>query len=86
MKNEILNIDASEVKNFIEENKIVIAAIGGVVLGVLVASMLGNARAKNIVRSAGSMLSDATGRFVNNLGGYKDVIAPMMSKTEAQGL
>lgn len=86
MKNEILNIDASEVKSFVEENKIVIAAIGGVVLGVLVASMLGNTRAKSIVRSAGNMLSDATGRFVNNLGGYKDVIAPMMSKTEAQGL
>jgi len=86
MKNEILNIDAPEVKGFVEENKIVIAAIGGVVLGVLVASMLGNTRAKSIVRSAGNMLSDATGRFVNNLGGYKDVIAPMMSKTEAQGL
>ncbi len=86
MKNEILNIDASEVKSFVEENTIVIAAIGGVVLGVLVASMLGNTRAKSIVRSAGNMLSDATGRFVNNLGGYKDVIAPMMSKTETQGL
>lgn len=86
MKNEILNIDATEVKSFVEENKIVIAAIGGVVLGLVVASMLGNTRAKNVVRTAGNMISDATGRFVNNLGGYKDVIAPMLSKTEAQGL
>lgn len=86
MKNEILNIDATEVKSFVEENKIILAAVGGIFLGIAVASLLGNDRAKDVVRSAGNVLSDAAGRFVNNLGGYKDVIAPMMSKAEAQGL
>lgn len=86
MKTEALDIDTGGIKNFISENKLVFAAIGGVVVGITVASLLGNERAKQLLRTMGSTVADVTGKFVDNLGGYKQLIAPLLSKTEAQGL
>jgi hypothetical protein len=86
MNTETLNIDTQGIKNFISENRLVIAAIGGVVVGIAVASLLGNERAKQLLRTMGSTVTDATERFVNNLGGYKQMAAPLLGKTEAQGL
>lgn len=86
MKTEELIPDTSNVKSFISDNKILIAAIGGVTLGLAIASLMGNDKAKQILRSAGSTLSDVSGKFINNLGGYKDLIAPLVGKTEPQGV
>ena len=86
MKTEALDIDTGGMKNFISENRLVFAAIGGVVVGITVASLLGNERAKQLLRTMGSTVSDVAGKFADNLGGYKHLIAPLLSKTEAQGL
>jgi hypothetical protein len=86
MNTETLNLDTGRIKNFISENRLVFAAIGGVVVGIAVASLLGNERAKQLLRTMGSTVADVTGKFVNNLGGYKEMIAPLIGKTEAQGL
>ena len=86
MKTEELIPDTSKVKSFVSDNKIIIAAIGGVTIGLAIASLMGNEKARQILRSAGSTISDISGKLVNNLGGYKDLIAPLVGKTEAQGL
>jgi hypothetical protein len=86
MKTEALNPDTDRIKSFISENKILIAAIGGITLGLTIASLMGNERARQILRSVGSSVADLSGKFVGNLGGYKQLIAPLLGKTEAQGL
>lgn len=86
MKTEELNLDTSRIKSFVSENKILIAAIGGITVGLTIASLMGNEKARQILRAAGSTIADMSGKFVNNLGGYKHLVAPLLGKSEVQGL
>lgn len=86
MKNETLIPDTDRMKSFMSDNKVLIAAIGGVTLGLAIASLMGNEKARQLLRSAGSSISEVSGKLVGNLDGYKNLIAPLLGKTEAQGL
>lgn len=86
MKTGIENLDTSKIKSFVSDNRMVLAALGGITVGLTLASLLGNERARQILRSMGSSIADMSGKFVNDLGGYKQLIAPLLSKGEAQGL
>lgn len=86
MKNEALIPDTDKMKSFMSENKVLIAAIGGVTLGLAIASLMGNEKARQLLRSAGSSISDLSGKFVGNLDGYKNLLSPLLGKTEGQGL
>jgi ATP-dependent protease HslVU (ClpYQ) peptidase subunit len=86
MKTDVLSPDTDKVKSFISDNKVLIAAIGGVTLGLTIASLMGNEKARQILRSAGSSLADMSGKFAENLGGYKNLIAPLLGKSETQGV
>lgn len=86
MKTETVDLDTSRIKSFISDNKIMIAAIGGITVGLAVASLLGNERAREILRSVGSSIADMSGKFVNDLGGVKQLISPLLGKSDAQGL
>jgi hypothetical protein len=86
MKNDELIPDTDEMKSFLSNNKVLIAAIGGVTLGLTIASLMGNEKARQILRSAGSTIGNISEKFLGNLGGYKSLIAPLLGKTEAQGL
>jgi hypothetical protein len=76
-------IDSNNVKSIIKNNKALIAVIGGVALGLTIASLMGNERAKQILKSAGSFVTDASSKFANNLGGYKHLLEPLLGKTQA---
>ena len=89
MKKDVLNLDtlnAKNVKSFVEEHKMLIAALGGITVGIGLAALLGNERAKHLLRSLGNTLVNASGKFVNDLGGYKELVAPLFAKKEVQGL
>lgn len=86
MKTHELIPQHDKITTFISDNKILIAGIGGVALGLTIASLMGNEKARQILRSAGSTISDLSGKFVGNLDGFKGLIAPLMGRTEAQGL
>jgi hypothetical protein len=89
MEKDVLNLDtvnANNIKSFVEEHKMLIAALGGITVGIGLAALLGNERAKNILRSLGKTLVNTSGKFVNNLGGYKELVAPLFTKKEVQGL
>ncbi|HEX6224222.1 MAG TPA: hypothetical protein VFZ52_07415 [Chryseolinea sp.] len=86
MKDEALNLNTGTIKSFVEEHKMVIAALGGITVGLALAGLLGNEKAKNILRSVGTTLFNASGKFVNDLGGYKQLVAPLFSKTDVQGV
>jgi hypothetical protein len=86
MKTDELIPDTEEMKSFLSNNKVLIAAIGGVTLGLTIASLMGNEKARQILRSAGSTIGNVSEKFLGNLGGYKSLIAPLLGKTEAQGL
>ena len=89
MKNDLLNLSTSNAKNiksFVEEHKMLIAALGGITVGIGLAALLGNERAKHLLRSLGNTLVSASGKFVEDLGGYKQLVAPLFSKKEVQGL
>jgi len=86
MKTGIENLDISKIKSFVSEHRMIIAAIGGVTVGLTLASLLGNERARQILRSMGSSIADLSGKFVNDLGGYKQLISPLLGKGDVQGL
>ena len=86
MKMELANLDTRRVKTFFEENKLWIAALGGITVGITVASLLGNEKARETLRKMGSTFADASGKLVNNLGGYKQILAPLFAKTDVQGV
>jgi len=89
MKNDVLNLNAMNtrnIKSFVEEHKMLIAALGGITVGIGLAALLGNERAKNLLRSLGNTLVNASGKFVNDLGGYKQLVAPLFAKNEGQGI
>ena len=86
MNTEILNANADKVKSFIANNKMIIAAAGGVLVGITIASLAGNEKARQTLRSMGSTIVDLTGKFVSDMGGYKQLIAPLFSKTDVQGV
>jgi hypothetical protein len=89
MEKDILNLNtlnARNIKSFVEEHKMLIAALGGITVGIGLAALLGNERAKHLLRSLGNTLVNASGKFVNDLGGYKQLVAPLFAKKEMQGL
>ena len=86
MKQEALNLNTGTIKSFVEEHKMIIAALGGITVGIAVAGLLGNEKAKNILKSFGTTLLNASGKFVNDLGGYKQLVAPLLGKTDVQGV
>ena len=89
MKNAALNLNtlnAKNIKSFVEEHKMLIAALGGITVGIGLAALLGNEKAKSLLRSLGNTLVNASGKFVNDLGGYKQLVAPLFSRSEVQGL
>ena len=89
MKKDVLNVDtlkAKNIKSFVEEHKMLIAALGGITVGIGLAALLGNERAKHLLRSLGKTLVNASGKFVNDMGGYKELVAPLFAKKEVQGL
>ena len=86
MKQEALNLNTGTIESFVEEHKMVIAALGGITVGLALAGLLGNENAKNILRSVGTTIFNASGKFVNDLGGYKQLVAPLFSKTDVQGV
>ena len=89
MKKDIVKLNTLNTKNiksFVEEHKMLIAALGGITVGIGLAALLGNERAKHLLRSLGNTLVNASGKFVNDLGGYKELVAPLFAKKEIQGL
>jgi hypothetical protein len=89
MKQDVLNLNtlnARNIKSFVEEHKMVIAALGGITVGIGLAALLGNEKAKNILRSLGTTLVNVSGKFVNDLGGYKQLVSPLFAKSDVQGL
>lgn len=86
MDTETEKLDTGKLKSFMAENKVLIAAIGGVTLALVVASLMGNERARQALRTVGSTVMDASGKVVSNLGGYKALLGPLLSKTAAQGV
>jgi hypothetical protein len=81
MKKHIEKLDTQSIKSFVSENKMWIAALGGITVGLAVASLMGNEKARQTLRSMGSTFADASGRLVNNLGGYKQILSPLLSKS-----
>ena len=74
MEKDVLNLttlNTRNIKSFVEEHKMLIAALGGITVGIGLAALLGNERAKHLLRSLGNTLINASGKFVNDLGGYK---------------
>jgi len=89
MEKDVLNLttlNTRNIKSFVEEHKMLIAALGGITVGIGLAALLGNERAKHLLRSLGNTLINASGKFVNDLGGYKELVAPLFTKNEAQGI
>ena len=89
MKQDVLDLNtlnAKNIKSFVEEHKMVIAALGGITVGIGLAALLGNEKAKNILRSLGTTLVNVSGKFVNDLGGYKQLVSPLFAKSDVQGL
>jgi hypothetical protein len=86
MKEEVLNLSARDIKSFVEEHKMVIAALGGITVGIALAALLGNEKAKHFLRSLGTTLINVSGKFVNDLGGYRQLVAPLFAKNDVQGL
>jgi hypothetical protein len=86
MKTETMSMDPNRIKTFISDNKILIAALGGITVGLTLASLLGNEKARQILRSVGSSVASLSGKLVNDLGGYKQLISPLLGKSETQGL
>ena len=89
MKKDVLNLNtlnAKNIKSFVEEHKMVIAALGGITVGIGLAALLGNEKAKHLLRSLGNTLVNVSGKFVNDLGGYKQLVLPLFAKNDVQGL
>jgi hypothetical protein len=51
----------------------IIAALGGITVGITLASLMGNEKAKQVLRSMGTSLAELSGKVVNDLGGYKQL-------------
>jgi hypothetical protein len=47
---------------------------------------MGNEKARQALRTIGTTLTDASGKLVSSLGSYKHLIAPLLSKTDVQGV
>ena len=89
MKQDVLNLNTlntRNIKSFVEEHKMVIAALGGITVGIGLAALLGNERAKSILRTMGTAIVSVSGKFVNDLGGYKQLVSPLFAKSDVQGL
>ena len=89
MKNKLMKlkkIKTETVKSFVEENKIVIAAIGGIAVGIALTAILGNEKSRQLLRSISSSIADLSGKVANDLGDYKQLVAPLFAKSDVQGL
>ncbi len=86
MKHDVLTLNTRNIKSFVEEHKMVIAALGGITVGIGLAALLGNEKAKNILRTMGTAIVNVSGKFVNDLGGYKQLVSPLFAKSDVQGL
>ena len=81
MKKESIKENASQITSFISEHKMIIAALGGITLGITLASLMGNEKARQTLRSMGTSLADLSGKFVHDLGGYKNLLSPLLAKS-----
>jgi len=89
MKHDVLTLNTlntRNIKSFVEEHKMVIAALGGITVGIGLAALLGNEKAKNILRTMGTAIVNVSGKFANDLGGYKQLVSPLFAKSDVQGL
>lgn len=87
MENQALDIvENNNVQSFFSNNKILFFAVGGVIAGIAIASALGNERAKQVLQTLTSSLTDVSGKVLDNLTGVKDLLAPLLSKNPVQGV
>jgi len=86
MKNGNMKFDTSRITSFMSEHKMFFAALGGITVGITLASLMGNEKARQTLRSMGTSLADLSGKLVNDLGGYKQLLSPLLAKTEVQGV
>lgn len=78
-------INKDSIQSFISENKLALAALGGIATGIAVTALLGNERAKNMLLTLGTSLKDVSGKLMDDFGGLKDMLSPLLAKN-AQGL
>jgi hypothetical protein len=85
MENQALDIvdQKNNVQSFFAEHKTLIFAVGGVIAALAVASALGNERAKQLLHTLTSSVTDISGKL---LGNYKDLLGPLLSKNPSQGV
>lgn len=81
-----IHFDKDKVQSFIAENKTTLAVVGGVAAGLVVISILGKERSKQLLRTLGSSVKDISGSIVKDFGSFKDMLSPLLSKIPAQGL
>jgi len=86
MKKPHIEFDKDKIKSFISENRSMIVAIGGVAAGIAVVSFLGKERSKKLLQSLGSSVKDLSGKMMQDLGSYKELLSPLLSKISTQGL
>jgi hypothetical protein len=86
MKRKNIKLDIHRITSFISENKMFFAALGGITVGVTLASLMGNEKARQTLRSMGTSIADLSGKFVNELGEYKQLLSPLLAKSEVQGV
>jgi hypothetical protein len=64
-------------KSFLNQNKLMIAALGGVAAGISLAGILGTEKAKKIVDTLGSSVSDFTNKLKDQISrGESDGFPP----------
>lgn len=61
-----------DVQSLVSDNKVLLAAIGGVALGVTLASILGIDKAKKIVETIGNSASNLTNKLKEKITGNHD--------------
>ncbi len=71
-------VDKSRVLTFISENKMFIAALGGIITGITLTGLLGSERAKQVLGTVASKLVD--------FNSYKELLSPLFAKNPVQGL
>lgn len=81
-----IHFDKDKVQSFIAENKTTLAVVGGVAAGLVVISILGKERSKQLLKTLGSSVKDISGSIVKDFGSVKDMLSPLLSKIPAQGL
>jgi hypothetical protein len=86
MKNPNIEFDRDKIKSFFSENKGMIATIGGVAAGLAIISFLGKERSAKLLTALGTSVKAISGTVLKDLGGFKDLLSPILSKISTQGL